>query len=123
MRPPLLPTSTALPATSSSSFRPEDIPPRQSISKPEDRPPLISSLPLPLPHGDDLPPRLHVDRNFAPPPRDRYRSNSDLDHSHNDDPFAPSVYELRAMERNSLIRPPPQPHHSGIYFLLKNAHI
>ena len=96
---------------------PEDMPPVSSMTKPEDRPPLIATLPLPLPH-DDLPPRLHpdrqMDRNFGP--RDRFRPNMDrpdMDRPpHNDDPFAPSVYELRAMERNQMMRPP-IPHQMG----------
>ncbi len=122
-RPPLLPlssSSTSTTNTSVTSFRPEDIPPRPSMSKPEDRPPLIATLPLAIPH-EDLPPRLHPDRNFSS--RDRFRPNLDrpeLERPHpNDDPFAPSVYELRAMERNSLMRPPiPHQMPSGIRSLI-----
>lgn len=121
-RPPLLPLSSVPTSTTDSSItsmRPEDMGPNvtSSLGKPEDRPPLIATLPL-LPPHDDLPPRLHpdrpMDRNFGP--RDRFRPNMerpDLDRPpHNDDPFAPSVYELRAMERNQMMRPP-IPHQMG----------
>ena len=120
-RPPLLPLSSVPTSSTESTMTSmrSDLPlsATSSLSKPEDRPPLIGTLPLPIPH-DDLPPRLHpdraMDRNFGP--RDRFRPNLDrpeLDRPHhNDDPFAPSVYELRAMERNQMMRPP-IPHQMG----------
>ncbi|RWS11151.1 splicing factor: arginine/serine-rich 15-like isoform X1, partial [Dinothrombium tinctorium] len=109
---PLLSSPQSLPfrAPNSSPLRAQNDKSNASTKYDERRPPSQGSN-----FGSDsLPPRLHSDRDMPGTSqrmqthgidrnRDRFRDSSV---SGDDDPFAPSVYELKAMERSAGLRPP-----------------
>ena len=107
LRPPLIQTP---PVSTSNSF---------SDRKDDSRQPLLPGLPLSLHHRDEMPPR-HDHQGGGRFIRDRSLPYRRPGSPRDDDPFAPSVYELRAMNRGpGLLGPGPggppliHPHHHG----------